>query len=287
MGCTSTASEARSSDQPRTINQRSTTPECSEVACSAGCVGWVVSLEAALAALVTNPHGIEQLVAVNGSGDQHQPDREQVLATADGMVGHPEPRQLARGPGVPLAVLRAAPVASRPSGRCRRHGRVHHASDGCRRTPVGAAPSCPSPQAERPGFGAVEEIGLTALWDGCSINPTHGHGDRAEVGGRRAGPDGSISGARCEEAGVSSSAGTDPRRTRPGVVGLFRYAFRLAPAVAVASMAVAVLAAVLAVVQPLLLGQVVGRLPAAVSGDTVDSFVALLAFLSTVALAQV
>ena len=72
------------------------------------------------------------------------------------------------------------------------------------------------------------------------------------------------------------------------MIGLFRYAFRLAPAVAVASMAVAVLAAVLAVVQPLLLGQVVGRLPAAVSGDTVGSFVALLlAFLSTVALAQV
>ncbi len=72
------------------------------------------------------------------------------------------------------------------------------------------------------------------------------------------------------------------------MIGLFRYAFRLGPWLTTASMVVAVLASALAVVQPLLLGQVVGRLPAAVGGAEIGTFTALLlGFLSTVALAQV
>lgn len=72
------------------------------------------------------------------------------------------------------------------------------------------------------------------------------------------------------------------------MIGLFRYAFRLAPGVAAASMAVALVAATLAVVQPLLLGQVIGRLPDAVGGGALGPFViVLLGFLITVALAQV
>ena len=87
---------------------------------------------------------------------------------------------------------------------------------------------------------------------------------------------------------MAGSVDADRRRAGRGVLGLFRYAFQLAPWLTTASMAVAVVAAGLAVVQPLLLGQVVGLLPAAVGGAEVGSFTALLlAFLSTVALAQV
>ena len=87
---------------------------------------------------------------------------------------------------------------------------------------------------------------------------------------------------------MAGSVDADRRRAGSGVLGLFRYAFQLAPWLTAASMAVAVVAAGLAVVQPLLLGQVVGLLPAAVGGAEVGSFTALLlAFLSTVALAQV
>ena len=87
---------------------------------------------------------------------------------------------------------------------------------------------------------------------------------------------------------MAGSVDADRRRAGRGVLGLFRYAFQLAPWLTTASMAVAVVAAGLAVVQPLLLGQVVGLLPTAVGGAEVGSFTALLlAFLSTVALAQV
>jgi len=87
---------------------------------------------------------------------------------------------------------------------------------------------------------------------------------------------------------VPGSADAERRRTRSGLIGLYRYAFRLAPAVTVGSILVAVLAAALAVVEPLLLGRVVGLLPAAVDGEGGESFVALLlAFLFSVAIAQV
>lgn len=86
---------------------------------------------------------------------------------------------------------------------------------------------------------------------------------------------------------MASSAETHRRRPS-GVLGLYRYAFQLAPWLTAASMAVAVVAAGLAVAQPLLLGQVIGQLPTAIRGAGVGSFtVLLLAFLSTVALAQV
>ena len=87
---------------------------------------------------------------------------------------------------------------------------------------------------------------------------------------------------------MAGSVVADRRRAGSGVLGLFRYAFQLAPWLTTASMSVAVVAAALAVGQPLLLGQVVGLLPAAVCGSEVGAFtVLLLAFLSTVALAQV
>ncbi len=81
----------------------------------------------------------------------------------------------------------------------------------------------------------------------------------------------------------------DSGRRRGGVLGLYRYAFQLSPWLTAASMSVAVIAAGLAVAQPLLLGQVIGRLPAAVTdGAALGSFtLLLLAFLFTVALAQV
>jgi hypothetical protein len=65
---------------------------------------------------------------------------------------------------------------------------------------------------------------------------------------------------------VAGSVDADRRRAGSGVLGLFRYAFQLAPWLTTASMSVAVVAATLAVLQPLLLGQVVGLLPAAVGG---------------------
>lgn len=87
---------------------------------------------------------------------------------------------------------------------------------------------------------------------------------------------------------MTGSDGARRQRPLPGVLGLFRYAFQLAPWLTAASMAVAVVAACLAVAQPLLLGQVVGRMPAAVGGAGLGAFTALLlVFLVAVALAQV
>ena len=83
-------------------------------------------------------------------------------------------------------------------------------------------------------------------------------------------------------------AGNSRGHRGSGVPNLFRYAFQLAPWLTAASIAVAVVAAALAVAQPLLLGQVIGLLPSAVGGVGIGPFTALLlAFLSTVALAQV
>ncbi|MET1004782.1 MAG: ABC transporter ATP-binding protein [Propionibacteriaceae bacterium] len=72
------------------------------------------------------------------------------------------------------------------------------------------------------------------------------------------------------------------------MIGLFRYAVRLAPGLVFVSVLTAVVAAGLTVAQPLLLGQAVGRLPDAAAGTGVSSFVSfLLAFLVTIAVAQV
>lgn len=72
------------------------------------------------------------------------------------------------------------------------------------------------------------------------------------------------------------------------LIGLVRYVFRLAPGIVCVSIAVAVVGAGLAVLQPVLLGQAIGRLPGAARGEQLAAFLTVfVALLVAIALAQV